>query len=140
MLFVFLASCIKEEPRFTLPFSVVRFEIDLNGVDSDLQPSLNKVFTKPRSRNEAVGYGGLLIYRSYDNSIYAYDLSCPYEEDQSVLVTPLDNGKAFCEKCESTYITMYGLGTPESGPSKESLQKYNVVPIAHRAGAFYIRN
>lgn len=139
--FVFVAvSCGKEESAFTVPYAKVNFEIDLNGIDSDLGPFKCKVFTKSRAANEYVGYGGLLIFMSTDGVMYAYDLCCPYEDDKRVLVQPLNNGKAICQKCGSSFILMYGLGTCESGSSKESLQRYQVLPVSHRSGVFYIRN
>lgn len=143
ILFSLLAiSCAKEDSPYTVSFAKVNFEIDINGADSDLRPFTYKVFTKPRAAHEAVGYGGLLIFMSAEGKIYAYDLSCPYEDDKNILVQPQTNGKATCKKCQSSFITMYGLGTPEigMGPSKESLQKYNVRPNPQRSGVFFITN
>ncbi len=135
-----LSSCVNEEELFTIPFAKVNFEIDLYGPDSDLRPFTYKVFTKPRAANEFVGFGGLLIFMSAEGAIYAYDLCCPYEDDKRVLVEPTPNGKAVCKQCETSYITMYGLGTPEGGPSKQVLQKYNVRPSSQRSGVFFITN
>ncbi len=137
---ILLSSCAKEESPFTIPYAKVNFEIDIRGIDSDLRPFTYKIFTRGRSVNEFVGYGGLLIFMSAEGKIFAYDLCCPYEDDKSILVEPQSNGKAICKTCESSFITMFGLGTPEGGPSKESLQKYQVLPSSQRPGVYFITN
>ena len=51
-----------------------------------------------------------------------------------------DNGKAVCPKCGSVFVTMYGLGSVESGPSAEPLQRYTVRKDFGREGVFVITN
>ena len=136
---VMLSSCIKEESQFTIPFAPVRFEVDINGVDSDLYPFSYKVFTKPRANNEYVGYGGLLIFRSHDDQIFAFDLCCPHEDNKSILVSPLDDGSAQCDKCGSIFEIMLGSGIKKSGPSVENMQRYRVSK-ASRPGVFLVIN
>ena len=53
---------------------------------------------------------------------------------------PADNGKAVCPKCGSVFVTMYGLGSVESGPSAEPLQRYTVRKDFGREGVFVITN
>ncbi|MDO5664376.1 MAG: hypothetical protein Q4G63_03840 [Bacteroidia bacterium] len=135
-----IASCVNEAPRFTIPYSRVFFQIDVNGLDSDLSFFGSKTFTQGRTIGEQIGYGGLLVFRTTEGDIFAYDLCCPYEDNREVKVKPTDNGKAVCSKCGSVYITMYGLGTAESGSSNQSLQTYTVRKNLNREGVFVITN
>lgn len=145
-----LVACVEEESKFTLPYSKVYFQIDINGIDSDLTPFGYKAFTKPRVIGEQVGYGGLLIFRTVQDEIFAYDLSCPYEKERTVTVHPESNGQAVCKTCGSSFVIMYGrveagvimqgLGTPLKGPATSHLQSYPVRALPHRNGVFVISN
>ena len=126
LIFLFIVSCVEEENPYILPYTRVYFQIDVNGIDSDLTHFSHKTFTKPRTAGEFVGYGGLLLFRSAEGAVFAYDLACPNEKDRSIHVIPGNTGKAECPVCKSVYVTMYGLGSVESGPSGNSLQKYRV--------------
>ena len=133
-------SCADEAPRFTVPYSRVFFQIDINGLDSDLSFFDYKLFPQGRTIGEQAGYGGLLVFRTAEGAIFAYDLCCPHEDNRDIKVKPTDNGKAVCPKCGSTFVTMYGLGSVESGPSKEPLQSYTVRSNFQREGVFVIIN
>lgn len=137
---LWITSCVEEENPYTIPYSRVYFQIDINGLDSDLSFFSHKLFTQPRTVGESTGYGGLLIFRSHQGEISAYDLSCPHEKNKDIRVEPKNNGKAVCPECESVFVTMYGLGTCESGPSQNPLQKYNVRQNPQSEGAFLIVN
>lgn len=76
------------------------------------------------SVNEGVGYSGMIILCGFDYSVYSYDMCCPYEHKKSIKVRVSDTGKAICDSCKSIYDLGYGIGNPESGPSKESLRRY----------------
>lgn len=134
-----LFSCTEEENPYVLPYARVNFQIDVNGFDSDLTYFSHKSFTKPRMAGEFVGYGGLLLFRTLEGAVFAYDLACPNEKDRTVHVVPENAGKAECPVCKSVYVTMYGLGTVESGPSGNPLQRYRVEK-GSREGAFRIVN
>lgn len=103
-----LYGCSKEDFSFNISPYPARFIVDVNGMDSDLHEFSYKTFLKGRFDGELVGLGGLLVFRSYDGKIYAYDLACPYEGDPSVKVVPNDNGRAVCSKCGNEYILLYG--------------------------------
>lgn len=135
-------SCVKEESRFTVPYAPVYFKIDINGLDYELSGALSyKTFTEKNSRHDydRFGFGGLLAVRDLlSSTLYVYDLSCPYEDSKNTLVVPSSDGKATCPKCNSVFITMYGSGHCESGPSDEPLQSYTVQSSG--GGVFAIRN
>ena len=135
-------SCSDETPRFTVPFAPVNFRVDVGGLDHQLNGALSyKVFTENdvRTQLDRLGYGGLLLVRDHQASaLFAYDLSCPYEDQRNITLTPSDDGKAVCKTCGSVFVTMYGLGSVEAGPSQEPLQRYSVIPQSN--GVFIVRN
>ncbi len=143
LLFAFLlsaVSCVDEASPFTVPYSRVFFRIDISGLDSDLTIFGHKTFVQGRTVGEQTGYGGLLIFRTTDDQLFAYDLCCPHEDNREIKVQPHVNGKAVCPKCGSVFVTMYGLGTVESGPSAEPLQRYTVRKDFSRDGVFVVTN
>ena len=133
-------SCTDESQIFTIPYAPVSFRIDLNGLDYELKEALTfKTFTEKRLSEDKIGFSGILLVSDITaSSIYAYDLCCPYEDNKSIKVDPLIGGKAKCNNCGSVFVTMYGLGTPESGPSNESLQMYNLTPLY--PGVYHVSN
>ncbi|MDR0332753.1 MAG: hypothetical protein LBI15_04755 [Dysgonamonadaceae bacterium] len=142
LLFLFLISCGKEEQRQTIPFAPVYFRIDLNGLDHSLKNPLSyKVFTETgrRTPTDRMGFGGLLIVSSIDgNEIFAYDLACPFEGRQDIIVTPTNAGEAVCSACGSVFVTMFGFGTAKSDVTSKPLQRYRVQ--RQSSGVFLIRN
>lgn len=142
LLVLFCFSCSEEAPLFTVPMAPVNFKVDIGGLDHQLNGALNfKTFTvkDARTQLDRFGYGGLLLVRDHEASgLFAYDLCCPYEDQRNITVTPTNDGKAVCKICGSIFVTMYGLGSVESGPSTESLQKYKV--LAQSNGVFIVRN
>ena len=139
-LLLWAVSCVDEASRFTVPYSRVFFRIDVNGLDSDLTFFSHKTFVQGRTVGEQTGYGGLLVFRTAEGSVFAYDLCCPHEDSREIKVQPAADGKAVCPKCGSVFVTMYGLGSVESGPSAEPLQRYTVRTDFGREGVFVITN
>lgn len=132
-LFIAVVSCVDEMPSITIPVAPVHLLIDLNGNQSKLRNGLAfMIFTEEDRRLESdrFGYAGLLVVSDVrGETIYAYDLCCPHEKSRKIRVIPGDEGVATCPACGSQFITMYGLGTVESGPSTEALQRYRVIPL-----------
>lgn len=134
-------SCGEEAIRNTIPYARVNFTIDLNGMDHELRNPLSyRIYGSDDRRVESdrMGYAGLLVVTGADGTIYAYDSCCPHEDNKQVTVLPKQDGTAGCSHCESQYVTIYGLGSPVSGPSSESLQIYRVIPL--KDGTFQIIN
>ncbi len=140
LLFFLLHGCVEEEHPFNLPYAPVNFVIDINGIDSDLHDLSYKLFHQGRAAREHVGFGGLLIFKNHDGDIFAFDLSCPYEQARDVWVKPNDNWEAECSVCGSKYEIFYGSGQRRSGPADKGLQKYQVIPDTHPKGRFLIKN
>lgn len=136
-----VSSCGEESIRNTIPYAPVSFTIDLNGMDHELRNPLSyKVYggDDRRLESDRMGYAGLLVVTGADGTIYAYDSCCPHEDSKQVSVHPGQDGTASCPVCGSQYVTIYGLGSPVSGPSTEPLQLYRVIP--HLDGTYLIVN
>ena len=133
-------SCEDDLPWQTIPYAPVNFTIDLNGIDHELKVPLGyQVFDeKDRKRDsDLFGFSGLLIVSDATGSqLYAFDLCCPHEDRRDTKVVPRDDGKAKCPACGSVFVTMFGLGNPESGPSVEPLQRY--IASSPQAGIYRV--
>lgn len=84
------------------------------------------ILKTPPTAGERVGFGGILIYTSFDQDepYYAFDLACPNEAEQNIKVVPNDLGQVVCEKCGTVYDIFTGTGLSANDPSKERLKKY----------------
>ena len=71
-----------------------------------------------------IGYGGIIVSTGLDGEYYAFDMACPYEAKQNILVYPNDIGQAICEGCGSVFDISFGIGNPVSGKAKETLKRY----------------
>lgn len=127
LLLMVICSCSKITES-DIPYARVWFKLDLRYSDKDLVPLLSyKEFTSPRAAGEYTGYAGLLIVHSYDNLYMAFDRCCPNEARRDVVIVPGNNdGTATCPQCKTVYDISSNGGTPNSGPSKFALRRYNV--------------
>lgn len=140
-----LLSCGQEEEKYMIPIEPVNFQINTNYQDKELvTPGNTKIFTAARLSGEYVGYSGLLVVCGLTPidggtsfQLHAYDLCCPNERIRDVKLTVQD-GKAKCPKCGSVYDILSGIGSVESGPSKNGLQRYRVTPDLSKVGIFRI--
>lgn len=100
----------------------------------------------PFTANTYTGFGGILLISGYNfvtqdyNTPLAYDLACPVEAKNSVIVT-IDpkTFDAICPTCGSHFNVVEGGGTPTSGPAlqkKFGLQRY--VVTASISGGFTV--
>ncbi len=83
--------------------------------------------------NQYIGYGGLLVFHGFDDTFYAYDMSCPYECATDTLIVASMVGTAVCSHCGSTYDVGFGSGYPSEGPSEYPLRQYTV-----RSSGYYL--
>lgn len=141
LILLIVTSCGDETPRQTVPFAQVNFRVDLISYDSELKnPDRYKIFTEEQRRldTDYFGYGGVLVVSGPSGDLHAFDLCCPHEDNRQVVVVPDYEGSGYigkvkCPSCGSVFVTMFGLGSVESGPSMEPLQRYNVILLQDRS-------
>ncbi|NDW10622.1 hypothetical protein [Dysgonomonas sp. 520] len=125
---LFLSSCGEEDTQRST--AKVRFKLDLIGLDNNLSaPYSYSIFNKPRNKEEYLGYSGLIIFNNDnalgDGKLKAYDQMCPHENQANIKITPTEDFKAVCTKCNSMFDLIYN-GIKLSGPSKYSLYRYSI--------------
>ncbi len=128
-------SCGNEAPRQTIPFAPVNFRVDPGGADHQLKNEQSyKIFTgnEAHPSSDRFGYAGVLVVTDAKAALHAFDLCCPHEDNKKIVVDPDYEGKGYngkvkCSSCGSVFVTMFGIGNVESGPSTEPLQRYSVI-------------
>lgn len=133
LLLLHFTACVDETEGFTIPYAPVNFEVHLESFDVELRNAMAyKVFTEAERRRDTdrFGYAGLLVVTDITgNTLFAYDLCCPYEDNKNIRVIPGNDGKVKCTSCGSVFVTLYGQGNVVSGPAKQTLQRYQVIPL-----------
>ncbi|MDR1592291.1 MAG: hypothetical protein LBS16_05350 [Prevotellaceae bacterium] len=94
-------------------------------------PELNalggyKEFIEPTNINQALGYGGIIIIRTFEDAMCAFDLSCPHEASPTVRLIPDNVGQARCSVCQTVFNIGYGTGFAVSGIARFPLKQYAV--------------
>ena len=148
LLFLLFASCEKVDNN-RIPSVAVNIQLDNTGLWDTYGVhgyGQYRYFIKsqripanfPYSAMTYTGFGGVLLISGYNpqtgdyNSPLAYDLSCPVEAKNNIIVT-IDNNtfEAVCPVCGSRYNVCEGSGAPVSGPAveyKSGMQRYQAVP------------
>lgn len=143
-----IVSCDKESYQSSLPYARVNFSCDMVYAPYSFIQGFSQYLTVNRSINGTltvtypgqpsitenkqsivyVGFGGLIIGHSTNESYYAFDLACPVEANTKTLLNLSENGlgKAVCPKCGTMY-DLNGGGFPEKGVGKQRLATYKVV-------------
>jgi hypothetical protein len=108
---------------------------------TDLDLTMNTAITGERISYGAMGYRqGLIIGRSLDGQLKAYDLQCPncdhnYELQWSTLATELT-----CKKCRRIYNIDGDYGYVKSGDKGVALTQYRTVIYSPQDGRLVVRN
>ncbi len=76
---------------------------------------------------EYIGFGGIVVFHTFDDHFAAFDLCCPNELKRTTVVEPNMAGSAVCPVCGTTYDIGFGTGFVSSGPSKFPLKQYTVL-------------
>lgn len=94
----------------------------------------------PYNVNTFTGYGGVLLIMGMEMPL-AYDLSCPVEVSQDVILSiDAQNLDAVCPRCNSRFNPLMGNGGPISGVAinnKVGMRQYRVIPSS---GGYVITN
>lgn len=124
-----------------IPVASVRIEVSLAQQQKREYwasvPTAHVAFVKPNSPygfpysvSSATGYGGVLQVCGYDNELFAFDLSCPFEHSPTIRVRIDEKSlNAVCPECGSAFDVFYGSGAPIEGPAakeKYSLRRYMI--------------
>ncbi|MDR2384380.1 MAG: (2Fe-2S)-binding protein [Tannerella sp.] len=122
-------SC--QEVENPVPVWRVYLNLDLAFEDKELKavPAYKTYTIKDvnLAQGESIGYGGVLVVHNMFGEYKAFDLSCPYETSQDVLVEVDDEVLyAVCPVCGTKYDVGTGNGAP-NGKSRHSLRIYNVI-------------
>ena len=122
---LFLVNC-NDNVISSIPDYPVYLDLNLTTTYPTFRNSFNQylVFKKAVLVTDRIGYGGILVYSGFDGNYYAFDLSCPYEAKQNILVVPNGIGQAICQGCGSVFDISYGIGNPISGKAKQALKRY----------------
>lgn len=82
---------------------------------------------KPKLATDRIGFGGIIIIHALDDKYYAFELSCPVEINEKILVGKPDADLTCkCGTCGEKYDISFGLGIPLNKISKEALRLYSV--------------
>ncbi len=128
ILAISITSCI-DNVISSIPDYPVSLQLNLITTYPTFRNSTDQflVFKKPVYVTDRVGYGGILVNTGFDGVYYAFDLSCPFEAKQDILVVPNLNGQAICPGCGSVFNIGYGNGDPISGKAKQALKRYKAI-------------
>ena len=147
--FLLLSGCISEPINSNIPYKRVSFLIDtsLSGPDYILHDGMG-VMTRIYSTqhparlttNGSYGVCGVLMVRTIDNYLCAFDLCCPYEAKAEYALQQQGAGDFFlrCPTCGSTFEVGNGSGRVNKGPATQPLKYYTV---EERGGErYYVHN
>jgi nitrite reductase/ring-hydroxylating ferredoxin subunit len=83
-----------------------------------------KEFVEPTNAVQRLGYGGIVVYHTYEDRFCAFDMACPYEVEPNIKVHTDNMGVARCSECQSAFYVADGTGFLMSGKAKSPLKKY----------------
>lgn len=112
----------------SIPDYPVNLQLNLTTTYPTFKNSYNQyiLFEKRVFETDRIGFGGIMVYSSFEGNYYAWDMACPYEANKNIKVRPNDIGQAVCDSCLSVFDLGFGVGNPSSGPAKEVLKRYKV--------------
>ena len=130
LLIVLLISVSCENVNQTSPIPDMAVQLAINIMQD--APELNamggyKCYTQALTSGQYLGYGGIVIFHGFDDTFFAFDLSCPHEAKRDVRIEVNMGGTGKCPECGSVYDVGFGSGSPSSGPSKHILRQYKVI-------------
>lgn len=133
--FLALTACINQPENTNIPNKRVSFLIDtsLSGSDNSLNESyygMTKIYTKDKpaklSMQGSYGVSGVIVVRTIDSYICAFDLCCPYEAKAEYSLQQNGPGDFFlhCPTCGSEFEVGNGTGRANKGPATQPLKYY----------------
>lgn len=134
-LLITLTACYSEPTNTNIPNKRVSFLIDtsLSGPDYKLHDGMGvmtRIYTKEKpaqlTLQGSYGVSGVLVVRTIDNHLCAFDLCCPYEAKAEFTLQQTGEGDFFlhCPACGSEFEVGNGTGRVCKGPAKQPLKYY----------------
>lgn len=141
----FLLACGSTEYS-DIPSTPVNLTLYLSDKDKELNSvTAHKIYTKKNintSQQEYAGFGGVVVYHTTQINVYnAYDISCPYETKQDVVINIEQfSTTATCPNCGSVFNLENG--APISGPSAENpgRKRLRIYSTILSGDKIYVRN
>ena len=118
-----VVGCTEPEEDSPIPNHRVYFETPYSDYTLLQNTGSYKTYTTSSGvykTNTYLGYGGLLVYRSFDGVARCCDLACPYcyvTKGLRIEVIPNSSLEAVCELCQSVFNLQWGACIATSGPS-----------------------
>ncbi|MBQ4036101.1 MAG: hypothetical protein K6G31_12450 [Paludibacteraceae bacterium] len=118
-----LTGCSKAEEDSPIPNYRVYFETPYADYTQLQNTGTYKTYTNGNGvykTNTYLGYGGLLVYRSFDGVARCCDLACPYcyvTKGLKMEIVPNSSLEATCTLCNSVFNLQWGSCIATSGPS-----------------------
>lgn len=149
ILLIPLTACFSEPANTNIPNKRVSFLIDtsLSGPDYKLHDGMGvmtRIYTKDKpaqlTLQGSYGVSGVLVVRTIDNYLCAFDLCCPYEANAEHALQQTGEGDFFlhCPACGSEFEVGNGTGRVCKGPAKQPLKYYRA---NERGGKkYYVHN
>lgn len=144
-----IVSC-GDDYSSVIPDSPVNLKCDLGRAEnvSLKETGNNKSFIEPKTNQDYLGYGGILIVHSWtpmdaSQPYTAYDLSCPVEISRTTQVVPTEDGWfAVCPVCHSKFDIGSGMGNPLSGPAYIAKKPLGlrIYTVYQEGSILYVRN
>ena len=119
-------GCENDIYRSSIPDVSVHLELNLVSQYPLFANSVNEylLFTEPRYATDRIGFGGVIVYTTFEGKYSAFDLACPVEAKRDTRVEPDGSGMLTCNSCGEVYDITFGLGYPTKGVSREPLKMY----------------
>lgn len=121
-----LTGCKDDIYQSSIPDVSVHLELNLVSQYPLFANSVNEyiLFTEPRYVTDRIGYGGVIVYSTFEGKYVAFDLACPVEVKRDIRVEPDGSGFMTCPSCGEVYDISFGLGYPTKGVSREPMKLY----------------
>lgn len=127
-----LSSCSPIQ-KSSIPNLPVFYEVFFDSAEGRalLPPGGIITLTTAKLEAQRLGFAGLIVVHSLDQEggFHAFDIACPVEAQRNVRLQISDTYEAVCPMCKSHYTLLHSSGAPVSGPSREALLRYHVIPI-----------
>lgn len=129
MIMMAVAACENNNYYSPIPNAPVSLQFDiLRDAPNLIVIGGYQEFETPKKPYQYLGFGGILVFNTFEDKLVAFDMSCPNEVSRQVRVHVKGiDGTVTCEKCGSVYDIGFGTGFNKSGPSQHPLKAYEVL-------------